>query len=51
MLRMRELLYREPDVEYSPTFRLWDLPAPDECEGLNELMMDDPPKQDSSDDE
>jgi len=33
MLRMRELVDGEPDVEYSPTFRLWDLLAPNESEG------------------
>ena len=51
MLRMRELVDREPDVEYSPTFRLWDLLAPDEFEGSNEPMVDNPPKEDSSDDD
>jgi len=39
---MRELLDGKPDLEYSATFRLWDLLAPDESEGLNEPMVDDP---------
>ena len=46
MLRMRELVDGEPDVEYSLTFRLWDLLAPDESEGSKEPMMDDPPEED-----
>ena len=51
MLRMREMVDGEHDVEYCPTFRLWNLLTPDESEGSNEPMVDDPPEEDSSDDE
>jgi len=36
---MRELVDGEPDVDYSPTFRLWNLLAPNESEDLNEPMV------------
>jgi len=48
---MRELVDGEPNVECSPTFRLWNLLASDEFEGSNEPMVDDPPEEDSSCDE
>jgi len=48
MLRMRELVDRAPDVEHSPTFMLCDLLAPVESEGLNEPVVDNPPKEDYS---
>lgn len=51
MLRLEVLVDGEPDVEYSPTFKLWNLLAPEESEGSNELMVDDLPEEDSSDDE
>ena len=51
MLRMRELVDGEPDMEYSPSFRFWNLLTPNESEGLNASMVDDPPEEDSSDDE
>jgi len=41
----------EPDVEYSMTFGLWNLLAPNESEGSNKPMMDDHPKEDSLDNE
>jgi len=51
MLRMRELVDGEPNVEYSLTFRLSNLLALDEFECSNEPMVDDPPEEDSSSDE
>ena len=39
-----------PDVEYSPTFVLWELLAPVESEGSNELVADNHPEEDSSGD-
>ena len=51
MLKTSELVDGEPDVEYSSTFRLWNLLAPGESEGSNEPMVHDPPEEDSSDDE
>jgi len=51
MLRIRELVDGAPDVEYSPTFILWDLLAPTESGGLNEPEVDNPPEEDSSYDE
>jgi len=41
----------EPDVEYSLTFRLWNLLTLDEFKGSNEPMVDDFPEEDSSYDE
>ena len=46
MLRMRELVDEEPDVEYSPTIKLGELLGPDESEDSNELMNDCPPEDD-----
>ena len=51
MLIMRELVDGEPDAEYSLTFRLWNLLAPNESEGSNEPTVDDPSEKDSSEDE
>jgi len=51
MLRMRELVDEEPDVEYSPTIRLGELLALDESEDSNDPMIDSLHKGDSSDDE
>jgi len=48
---MRELVDREPNMEYSLTFRLWNLLAPNESKGSNEPIVDEPPEEDSSDDE
>ena len=50
MLKMRELVDEQPNMEYSPTIKFRKLLAPDESKDLNELMIDDPPKDDSSDD-
>jgi len=51
MLRMRELVDGAPDVEYSPTFVLWDLLASVNSEGSNEPVVDNPPEEDSSGDD
>jgi len=51
MLRMRELVDEEPDVEYSSAIRLGELLSLDESEDSNEPMIDYPPKDDSSDDD
>jgi len=51
MLRMRELVDRALDVEYSPTFVLWDLLPPVESEGSNETLVDNPPEEDPSGDD
>jgi len=50
LLRMRELVDGAPDVEHSPTLVLWDLLAPVESEGSNELAVHNPPKGDSPSD-
>ena len=51
MLRMRELVDGAPDVEYSLTFMLWDLLASVESEGLKGPVVDNPPEEDSPDDD
>jgi len=51
MLKMRKLVDGALDVEYSPTFVLWDLLAPVESEGSNEPVVDNPPEEDSSSDD
>ena len=51
MLKMRELVDGKADLEYFPTFRLWNLLAPDESKGSNVPMEDDPPEEDFSNDE
>ena len=50
MLRIRELVDGAPNVEYSPTFVLWDLLAPAESVGSNETVVDNPSEEDSSND-
>ena len=51
MLRIRELVDEEPDVEYSLTIILGELLAPDESEDSNKQLYDYPPEDDSSYDE
>ena len=51
MLRMRELVDGETDVEYSLTYILWDQLALNESENSNEPMLDDPSEESSSDEE
>ena len=51
MLRIRELVNRALDVEYSLTFVLWALLAPVESEGSNEPVVDNAPEKDSSGDD
>jgi len=48
---MRELVDGAPDVEYFPTFVLWDLLAPVESEGSNEPVVGNPPEEDPSGDD
>jgi len=51
MLRMRVLVDGAPDMEYSPSFVLWDLLASVESEGSNEPVEDNPPEEDPSGDD
>jgi len=49
MLRIRELVDRKTDVEYSPTYILWDRLGLNESENSNEPMLDDPSEEGCSD--
>ena len=49
MLRTRELVEEESNVEYSLIIRLGELLAPDESKDSNEPMIDNPPEDCSSD--